>query len=365
MMSGEPLNVAIAGLGTVGASVFRMLLSHAELYEWRTGRPLRVVAVSARSRASDRGVDLSGVTWVDNPLDLVKIPGVNAMVELIGGPDDPALSLARGALSRRIPFVTANKALLSRHWTELVDLARANETPLRFEAAVAGAVPVIKILCEGMASNRVTRILGILNGTCNYILSTMERTERDFATVLQESQTLGYAESDPSFDIDGVDTAHKLSLLAALAFGLSPNPDGLPTRGIRNLTLADVRAARGMGYRIKLLGQAEWTWGGVSLSVDPVLVPLSHPLAQVDDVMNAVTFHGDASGDITLTGRGAGGMPTASAVVSDLIDLARGRGGRRLPVFPPGEVVCQVAAPPEEPAMVQLPSARLKVLDRG
>ncbi|MCB5945780.1 homoserine dehydrogenase [Acidocella sp. KAb 2-4] len=326
----NPLRVGIAGLGTVGAGVVKLLARQAELITARAGRPIVVTAVSARDRTRERGISLDGLIWHDDPLALAWDEQVDVVVELIGGSDGPAKALAEKALAAGRPLVTANKALLAVHGAALAQAAEDAGLPLAYEAAVAGGIPVIKALREGLAANRVSRVAGILNGTCNYILTTMREEGRDFADVLADAQRLGYAEADPSFDIDGVDAAHKLAILAGLAFGARINFADLHIEGIRRVSALDIAFAQELGYRIKLLGIAEQTGEGVSLRVHPAMVPVSKPIATVDGVFNAVLLEGDFSGPVFLQGRGAGEGPTASAVVADLIDIAR---GSQIPVW--------------------------------
>ena len=321
----RPLASAVAGLGTVGAGVLRLLRDNAEVVAARAGRPIAVTAVSARDRARDRGVSLSGLRWYDDPVALAADPKVDVVVELIGGSDGPARALVEAALRAGRPVVTANKALLAVRGAALAELAEAREVPLAFEAAVAGGIPAIKAVREGLAANRIQRVAGILNGTCNYILTTMREHRREFAEVLAEAQRLGYAEADPSFDIDGVDAAHKLAILAALAFGRPVDFGAVHVEGIREVTALDIALAEELGYRIKLLGIARREEAGFSTRVHPCMVPAAAPIARVDGVFNAVVAEGDFVGRVVLEGRGAGAGPTASAVVADLIDLARGR----------------------------------------
>ncbi|MBV9775522.1 MAG: homoserine dehydrogenase [Acetobacteraceae bacterium] len=321
----RPLAIGLAGLGTVGAGVLRLLRENAETVAARAGRPLAVAAVSARDRARDRGVPLAGLRWYDDPVALAADPGIDVVVELIGGADGPARALVESALAARKPVVTANKAMLAVHGAALAATAEEEGVPLGFEAAVAGGIPVIKALREGLAGNRIARIAGILNGTCNYILTRMQEEGREFAEVLADAQRLGYAESDPSFDIDGVDAAHKLAILAALAFGRPVAFDAVYVEGIRRISALDIGFAGELGYRIKLLGLARAHNGGIAARVHPCMVPRAAPIARVDGVFNAVVVEGDFVGRVMLEGRGAGAGPTASAVVADLIDIARGR----------------------------------------
>jgi len=323
----EPLRVAIAGLGTVGAGVIRLIETNGDLIARRAGRPIEVVAVSARDRTRDRGVDLSRYQWVDDTAALVHAGDADVVVELIGGSDGPALTLARTSLAAGKSFVTANKAMIAHHGLELAEAAEAKGVALKFEAAVAGGVPVIKGLREGAAANEISQVFGILNGTCNFILSKMEAEGRDFAEVLAEAQALGFAEADPSFDIDGVDAAHKLSILASIAFGTRPAFDAVAVTGIRHVLAADIAEAAALGYRIRLVGVGEAGPHGLFQRVHPHLVPLDHPLAHVTGSLNAVVAEGNFVGRLFFQGRGAGDGPTASAVVADLIDIARGEFG--------------------------------------
>jgi homoserine dehydrogenase len=325
-MSG-PLRVALAGLGTVGGGVVRLLDANRELIARRAGRAIEVVAVSARDRGKDRGFDLARFGWEDDAGALAGRGDVDVVVELIGGSDGPALTLARGALAGGKALVTANKAMLAHHGLALAGAAEAAGVALKFEAAVAGGVPVVKGLREGAAANAIGRVYGILNGTCNYILSTMEAEGRDFAEVLGEAQRKGFAEADPSFDIDGVDAAHKLSILASLAFGTRPAFGAVEAQGVRRVLAADIAEAAALGHRVRLLGVAEAGAAGMFQRVHPHLVPLSHPLAHVTGATNAVVAEGDFVGRLLFQGAGAGDGPTASAVVADLIDIARGEWG--------------------------------------
>ncbi|MET4664474.1 homoserine dehydrogenase [Sphingomonas sp. PvP056] len=322
----EPLRIALAGLGTVGAGVIRLLDTNGALIARRAGRPIEIVAVSARDRSKDRGVDIERFAWVDDTTALAQ-SGADVVVELVGGSDGPALTLARATLGAGKSFVTANKAMLAHHGLELSRLAEGAGVALKFEAAVAGGVPVIKGLREGAAANVIERVYGILNGTCNFILSKMEAEGRDFADVLAEAQALGFAEADPSFDIDGVDAAHKLSLLASLAFGTQPAFADVAASGIRHVLAADIAEAAALGYRVRLLGIAEADEAGLFQRVHPHLVPVDHPLAHVTGATNAVVAEGNFVGRLLFQGAGAGDGPTASAVVADLIDIARGEFG--------------------------------------
>ncbi len=321
-----PLRIAIAGLGTVGAGVVGLLQKNAALLEHRAGRKLELVAVSSRDRARKRPVDLGSAAWHDDAAALASLPNVDLVIELIGGSDGIARKVVTTALENGKSVVTANKALLAHHGAELATLAERKGVALGFEAAVAGGIPILKALREGIAANRVQAVCGILNGTCNYILSQMRETKRDFAAVLKEAQELGYAEADPSFDIDGIDAAHKLSLLAAVAFGNAVDFNAVHVEGIRHVTAVDIAFAQELGYRIKLLGLARLTEHGLEQRVHPCMIPLSASIAHVEGVFNAVVVEGDFVGRITLEGRGAGAEPTASAVMADVLDIAAGRG---------------------------------------
>ena len=323
----EALRVALAGLGTVGGGVVKLLDANRDLIARRAGRPIEVVAVSARDRTRDRGIDLSRFLWVDDSSSLATLDKVDVVVELVGGSDGPALTLARATLAAGRHLVTANKALLAHHGLELAETAERGSAALKFEAAVAGGIPVIKGLREGAAANEIGRVYGILNGTCNFILSKMEAEGRDFAEVLSEAQALGYAESDPTFDIDGIDAAHKLSILASLAFGSQPAFGDVAVYGIRHVLGADIAEAAALGHRVRLVGVAEAGPHGLFQRVHPHLVPLDHPLAHVTGSTNAVVAEGNFVGRLLFQGAGAGEGPTASAVVADLIDIARGEFG--------------------------------------
>ena len=329
MKDNKPLRLAIVGLGTVGAGVIRLLAENRDLIARRAGRSIEVVAISARDRAKDRGVDLSPYEWVDDMASLALRDDIDAIVELVGGSDGPALTLARQSLASGKPFVTANKAMIAHHGLDLAREAERAGVALKYEAAVAGGVPVIKGLREGAAANRIMRVYGILNGTCNYILSTMEHDGSAFDDVLKEAQDKGFAEADPSFDIDGVDAAHKLSILASLAFGTEIDFPSVDVTGIRHVLAADIREAQALGYKVRLVALAECEADaaadnvGLFQRVHPVLVPLDHPLAHVDGALNAVVAEGNFMGRLFFQGAGAGEGPTASAVVADVIDVAR------------------------------------------
>jgi homoserine dehydrogenase len=325
-----PLKIAVAGLGTVGAGTLQLLRQQAERLAVRAGREIAVTAVSARDRARDRGVELSGVRWCDDAMALAALPDVDVVVELIGGSEGVARQLVEAALAARKHVVTANKALMAEHGTALAETAEGQGVTLAFEAAVAGGVPIIKTLREGLAGNRLSRVYGILNGTTNYILTTMRESGRDFAAVLAEAQQLGYAEADPSFDIDGVDASHKLAILASVAFCRPVDLAGVYCEGIRHVSRLDIEFAAELGYRIKLLGIARLTDHGLEQRVHPCMVRRDTPIAAVEGVFNGIVAEGDFVGQLMLEGRGAGAFPTASAVVADLVDIAA---GRRVPPF--------------------------------
>ncbi len=318
------LRVGIAGLGTVGASVIRLLDRQAAALAARTGRRITVSAVSARDRARERGVDLGDAAWFDDPVALAASNDIDLFVELIGGDEGPARLAVETALASGKPVVTANKALLAKHGMALATLAESQHVALAFEASVAGGIPIVKTLREGLAGNQISRVYGILNGTCNYILSRMERESLSFEACLAEAQRLGYAEADPTFDIGGFDTAHKLAILTSLAFGTAVDADAIHIEGISTITLDDLRSADELGYRIKLLGVAQRTADGIEQRVHPTMTPKSSAIAQVMGVTNAVTIDADAVKELTLVGPGAGGDATASAVVADIADVARG-----------------------------------------
>jgi len=319
-----PFRLGVAGLGTVGASVIDILKRQENALSARCGRPVRVVAVSARDRSRDRGIDLSALRWFDDPVAMAQDPEVDCLVELMGGADGPAKAAVDAAIAAGKHVVTANKAMLSRHGLEQARAAERAGVALAFEASSAGGIPVVKTLREALAGNTVTQIAGILNGTCNYILTRMELEGLTFADCLKDAQALGYAEADPTFDVEGFDTAHKLSLLSALAFGTEIDADAIHVEGISKIAPLDLKMADELGYRIKLLGVAERSAGGLEQRVCPTMVPKSSPLAQVMGVTNAVCIDADAVRQLTLVGPGAGGGPTASAVIADIADVARG-----------------------------------------
>jgi len=356
-----PLKIAIAGLGTVGTGTVKLLQTNADIIAERCGRPVRVVAIAEKVKKNDPGISLEGITWYDDAAAMVAESDADVFVELIGGAEGIAKRVVEGALARKKHVVTANKAMLAHHGFKLAQLAETAGVTLGYEAAVAGGIPIIKALREGLGGNRISRISGILNGTCNYILSTMRATGRDFGDVLREAQELGYAEADPSFDIDGIDAAHKLSILASVAFGAKVDFKSVNVEGIRNVTATDIAYADEFGYRIKLIGIAESIDGALSLRVSPCLITPDMPLAGVDGVFNAVVAEGDFVGRSVYEGRGAGERPTASAVVSDIMDIAV---GRRVPLY--GVPVDKLRTFPIRPLDSRVGSSyvRLTVVDK-
>ncbi|MEM5467753.1 homoserine dehydrogenase [Celeribacter marinus] len=318
-----PLRLGIAGLGTVGTGVIKIVQSKANLLAARTGRAVVVTAVSARSRAKDRGVDLSGYAWEDDPVALAQRDDVDVFVELMGGADGPAKAATEAALSMGKDVVTANKAMLAMHGNALAAQAEENGAVLRFEAAVAGGIPVVKALTEGLAGNTITRIIGVMNGTCNYILTRMENEGLSYDEVFAAANALGYLEADPTLDVGGIDAGHKLALLAAIGFGTKVAFSDMVLEGIERITIDDIRQAADMGYKIKLLGVAQMTGRGLEQRMTPCLVPDTSPLGQLDGATNMVVLEGDEVGQIVLRGAGAGMGPTASAVMSDVLDIAR------------------------------------------
>ena len=324
ILMAQSFRLGVAGLGTVGASVVRMLARRAEALTAATGRDIRVTAVSSRDRTRDRGLDLSGIEWFDDPVALARSGAVDCVVELIGGSEGAAKAVVEAAIASGKHVVTANKALLAHHGAGLARAAEAKGVALAFEASVAGGIPVVKVLREGLSGNAVSRVYGILNGTCNYILTRMEREGLTFEACLKDAQALGYAEADPTFDVEGFDTAHKLAILTSLAFGTEVDAEAVSVEGISRVQPLDLRMADELGYRIKLLGVAQLAEAGIEQRVHPTMVPKSSAIAQVMGVTNAVTVDADAVGELTLIGPGAGGEATASAVVADIADVASG-----------------------------------------
>ncbi|GIT93105.1 homoserine dehydrogenase [Jannaschia pagri] len=311
-------------MGTVGTGVIRIVQDSADLLAARTGRPIAISAVSARTRNKDRGVDLTAYGWEDDPVALAKRGDVDVFVEVVGGSDGPAKAATEAALAAGKPVVTANKAMLAIHGQALAELAEANGAPLRFEAAVAGGIPCIKALTEGLAGNNITRVSGVMNGTCNYILTRMENSGLPYEDIFKEADALGYLEADPNLDVGGIDAGHKLAILSAIAFGTQVDFEGVQLQGIQEVSIDDIRRAGDMGYRIKLLGEARRTDAGIEQSMRPTLVPATSPLGQLEGGTNMVVIEGDAVGQIVLRGAGAGEGPTASAVMGDVADIARG-----------------------------------------
>jgi homoserine dehydrogenase len=355
-----PLRLGIAGLGTVGIGVVRIVQRHGELIACRAGRPVEITAVSASSRKKNRSADISAYAWVDDPVSLARRDDVDLVVELIGGENGPAKALVETALAAGKDVVTANKAMLAHHGQALAEAAEAAGRALRFEAAVAGGIPVIKALSEGLAGNAIRRVMGVMNGTCNYILTRMESAGLPYATVFEEARQLGYLEADPSLDVDGIDAGHKLSLLAAIAFGTRVDFEAVQMEGIGAVSIDDIRLARDMGYAIKLLGVAQMTGRGLEQRMTPCLVPETHPLGQLEGGTNMVVIEGDAVGQIVMRGAGAGEGPTASAVMGDVIDIAR---GLRLPTF--GQPAATLRAAPPAAVSAAAPwYLRMTLLDK-
>jgi homoserine dehydrogenase len=319
-----PLRLGIAGLGTVGTGVVRIVRQKAELLSRRAGRPVTISAVSARTRDRDRGVSLSGYAWEDDPVALARRDDVDVFVELMGGSDGPAKAATEAAIATGKDVVTANKAMLAHHGQALALAAEEAGRVIRFEAAVAGGIPVVKTLTEGLAANEITRVMGVMNGTCNYILTRMEATGQGYNALFEEADKLGYLEADPNLDVGGVDAGHKLALLAAIAFGCQVDFEGVTLEGIQDITLDDIHRAADMGYRIKLLGVAQMTGRGLEQRMSPCLVPAASPLGQLEGGTNMVVLEGDQVEQIVLRGPGAGMGPTASAVMADVMDIARG-----------------------------------------
>lgn len=321
----EPtLRIGVLGLGTVGCGVARVLDRNRAEVERRTGRRLQIVAACVRDPDKERDCDLSGMDLVTDAHALVERPDIDVVLELLGGVE-PARSLVLRALDLGKSVITANKHLVALHGNELFHKAEAAGVHISFEASVGGSIPVVKAIREGLGGNQVELIAGIINGTCNYILTEMERGDREFPDVLAEAQKLGYAEADPTLDVDGTDAAHKLTILASLAFGFPLSFDRVYTEGIEKVTRGNIADARSLGYRIKHLGIARRRPQGLELRVHPVLIPRSRLLANVDSVMNAVVVKTDAAGWHLYYGAGAGAEPTASAVLADLMDVARTR----------------------------------------
>lgn len=330
----EIIKVGIAGLGTVGASLGQLLETKSDMLTKSCGRSLQVTAVSARTQGKDRGFDMSGMAWFDDPVLMASSADIDVFVELMGGEDGQAYDSVKAALMRGCHVVTANKALLAKHGIEFAKIAEEKGIILNYEAAIAGGIPIVKAMREALSGNKVSRIYGIMNGTCNYILTRMLAENMNFEECLVDAQRLGYAEADPSFDIDGDDTAHKLALLTSLAFGTELAASEIYLEGITNITIADIKAADELGYRIKLLGVAQKTESGIEQRVHPTMVPTHSLIAQVDSVTNAVAVETDLLGELMMSGPGAGGFATASACLGDLADIAKAKEGKQhAPVF--------------------------------
>jgi homoserine dehydrogenase len=355
-----PLRLGLAGLGTVGIGVVKIVQRHGAQIAARAGRPVQIVAVSASSRTKNRGADISAYGWEDDPVALARRDDVDVVIEAIGGENGVAKALVQTALDTGKDVVTANKALLARHGQALAERAERQGRVLRFEAAVAGGIPVIKALTEGLAGNAIRRVMGVMNGTCNYILTRMDSAGLPYDVVFEEARKLGYLEADPNLDVGGIDAGHKLSLLAAIAFGTRVDFDSVALQGIGSVSIDDIRLARDMGYAIKLLGVAQMTGRGLEQRMTPCLVPLAHPLGQLQGGTNMVVIEGDAVGQIVLRGAGAGEGPTASAVMADVIDIAR---GTRLPTF--GQPATTLAAAPPAAVSAAAPwYLRMTLLDK-
>jgi homoserine dehydrogenase len=355
-----PLRLGLAGLGTVGIGVVKIVQKHADLIAARAGRPVVITAVSARDRSKNRDADLSGFAWETDPVALARRDDVDVFVEVMGGHEGPARAATEAAIAAGKDVVTANKALLAHHGHALALAAEAAGRVIRFEAAVAGGIPVIKTLTEGLAGNQIRRVMGVMNGTCNYILTRMANAGLPYETVFEEARQLGYLEADPNLDVGGIDAGHKLSLLAAIAFGTRVSFDHVELEGIGNVSIEDIRMADDMGYHIKLLGVAQMTGRGLEQRMTPCLVPAESPLGQLQGGTNMVVLDGDSVGQIVLRGPGAGEGPTASAVMGDVIDLAR---GIRVPTF--GRPAATLAEPIPAKAATPAPYyLRMTLLDK-
>ena len=355
-----PLRLGLAGLGTVGIGVVKIVQGHADLIAARAGRPVVITAVSARDRTKNRDADLSGYAWEDDPIALARRDDVDVLIEVMGGHEGPARDATEAAIANGKDVVTANKALLAHHGQALAEAAEAAGRLIRFEAAVAGGIPVIKALTEGLAGNRITRVMGVMNGSCNYILTRMQNEGLTYETVFEEARQLGYLEADPNLDVGGIDAGHKLSLLAAIAFGTKVAFDHVELEGINNVSIDDINLADDMGYHIKLLGVAQMTGRGLEQRMTPCLVPADSPLGQLQGGTNMVVLEGDSVGQIVMRGPGAGMGPTASAVMADVIDIAR---GFRVPTFgrPAASLATPIPARSATPAPYYL---RMTLLDK-
>ena len=359
-MSAAPLRLGLAGLGTVGLGVVKIVQAHADLITARTGRAIAITAVSARDRTKNRDADLSGYAWETDPVALAKRDDIDVFVEVMGGHEGPARMATEAAIAAGKDVVTANKALLAHHGQALAVAAETAGRVIRFEAAVAGGIPVIKALTEGLAGNQIRRVMGVMNGSCNYILTRMQTEGLSYAEVFDAAQQLGYLEADPNLDVGGIDAGHKLALLAAIAFGTKVSFNAVELEGIGAISIDDITLAADMGYRIKLLGVAQMTGRGLEQRMTPCLVPADSPLGQLQGGTNMVVLEGDSVGQIVLRGPGAGMGPTASAIMADVIDIAR---GLRLPTF--GQPAISLATP--QPAKSSTPASyymRMTLLDK-
>ena len=338
----EPLRLGVAGLGTVGTGVVRIVRQQSALLEARTGRPITISAVSARDPSKDRGIPIKDYAWDSDPVALARRDDIDVFVELIGGDHGPAKDAVEAALETGKDVVTANKAMLALHGQALAELAESARRVIRYEAAVAGGIPVIKALTEGLAGNEITRVMGVMNGTCNYILTRMEHSGLPYEEIFKEADALGYLEADPTLDVGGIDASHKLAILSSIAFGTRPDFDGIDIEGIEKVSIEDIRAAADMGYRIKLLGVAQISGRGLEQRMQPCLVPAASPIGQLEGGTNMVVIDGHAVDQIVLRGPGAGEGPTASAVLGDVCDIAR---GIRLPTFGQPAETLEAAVP--------------------
>lgn len=330
MTKATPLRLGIAGLGTVGTGVVKIVRQQAQLLSARAGRDVVITAVCARDQTRDRGVSLAGYAWETDAVALAKRDDVDVFVELIGSDTGPAKDAVEAALAAGKDVVTANKALLAHHGQALAETAEAAGSVIRYEAAVAGGIPVIKSLLEGLAGNEITRVMGVMNGTCNYILTNMEKSGRGYNALFDECAELGYLEADPNLDVGGIDAGHKLALLASIAFGTRVDFASVELEGIQRIELQDIKHAADMGFKIKLLGVTQMTGRGLEQRMTPCLVPDTSALGQLDGGTNMVVIEGNNVEQIVLRGPGAGMGPTASAVMGDVMDIAR---GIRIPTF--------------------------------
>ncbi len=355
-----PLRIGLAGLGTVGIGVVKIVQKHADLIAARAGRPVVITAISARNPSKNRDADLSNYAWETDPVALAQRDDVDVFVEVMGGHEGAAKAATEAAIAAGKDVVTANKALLAYHGQELAEAAEAAGCLIRFEAAVAGGIPVIKTLTEGLAGNQIRRVMGVMNGTCNYILTRMQSAGLPYEVVFEEARALGYLEADPNLDVGGIDAGHKLSLLAAIAFGTKVSFNNVELEGIGNVSVEDIQLAEDMGYRIKLLGVAQMSGRGLEQRMTPCLVPADSPLGQLQGGTNMVVLEGDSVGQIVMRGAGAGEGPTASAVMGDILDIAR---GTRLPTFgrPASSLEAPIAARSATPASYYL---RMTLLDK-